>query len=239
MYRNAILASLSRDDLDLVEPDLEAVELPIRMQLERPGVPVEHVYFLESGIASRVAQVSGLQLEIGLIGHEGMSGMGLVLCAGLSPNELFIQAEGKGHRIAASAFCAATRRSPTILVACLRAVHVAWLQTAQTALANGRNTIEERLARWLLMTQDRLTGAELPLTHEFLSLMLGVHRPGVTLALHTLEGARLVRLKRSRISILNRPGLIEVAGRTYGPAEAEHARLFDMRDGGPANAELG
>jgi hypothetical protein len=97
---------------------------------------------------------------------------------------------------------------------------------AETAAANGIRTIEMRLARWLLMCQDRVGTAELSITHDFLSIMLGVQRPGVTLALHTLEGAHMIRNKRGRIVVLDRAKLQQVAGDSYGVPEAEFDRLF-------------
>jgi len=103
------------------------------------------------------------------------------------------------------------------------------LQTAQTALANGRCTIEERLARWLLMTQDRIRTDEIPLTHEFLSLMLGVRRPGVTVALQTLEGMRVIRNTRSLITVLDRKELEMIAGAVYTPPVAAEPRLRSVR----------
>jgi CRP-like cAMP-binding protein len=101
------------------------------------------------------------------------------------------------------------------------------IQTAQSALANGRYTIQERLARWLLMCHDRLEGDDLPITHEFLSLMLGVRRSGVTEALHVLEGVQIVRTKRGRVHILDRGRLEDLASGSYGLSEAEYARLIE------------
>jgi CRP-like cAMP-binding protein len=100
------------------------------------------------------------------------------------------------------------------------------VQVAQTAVANARTPAEERLARWLLMYHDRQDGDDLPVTHEFLSIMLGVRRPTVTVAIHTLEGAGLIRARRGHIRVIDRGRLEEAAGQTYGPAEAEYERLI-------------
>jgi CRP-like cAMP-binding protein len=118
--------------------------------------------------------------------------------------------------------------SPSLKALLLRWVQVLMIQTAQSALANGRYTIQERLARWLLMCHDRLDGDDLPLTHEFLSLMLGVRRSGVTEALHVLEGVKIVRTSRGRIHILDREKLEEIAGDCYGLSEAEYAKLIGL-----------
>jgi CRP-like cAMP-binding protein len=116
--------------------------------------------------------------------------------------------------------------SPALKALLLRWVHVSMIQTAQSALANGRYTIQERLARWLLMCHDRMDGDDLPLTHEFLSLMLGVRRSGVTEALHVLEGVDIVKAGRGTIRVLNRERLEEIAGGCYGLPEAEYNKLI-------------
>jgi len=108
----------------------------------------------------------------------------------------------------------------------LRFVQAFTVQVAQTALSNGSYTLEERLARWLLMCHDRVDGDVLSTTHEFLSIMLGVRRPGVTEALHILEGAHVIRAERGLVTVLDRAKLEQVAGESYGVAEAEYARLM-------------
>ncbi len=115
----------------------------------------------------------------------------------------------------------------------LRYAHLFQLQTAQTALSNGSYSLEERLARWMLMCHDRMDGDEFPITHEFLAFMLGVRRPGVTTTVHILEGAGMIKARRSRIQILDRAKLEEAAGESYGAAEAEYRRLIRSRCGLP------
>ena len=137
-----------------------------------------------------------------------------------------MQVEGRGYRIAAEALRRAIDTSASLRGLLLRYAHTFLVQTAQTALANAGAPAEERLARWLLMYHDRQDGDDLSVTHEFLSLMLGVRRPTVTVAIHTLEGAGLIRARRGRIRVLNRAGLEEAAGEAYGPAEAEYERLI-------------
>jgi CRP-like cAMP-binding protein len=121
----------------------------------------------------------------------------------------------------------ALNASPTLRIFLLKFVQTFMVQTAHTAIANGRATVEQRLARWLLMARDRLDGDELPLTHEFLALMLAVRRPGVTEALQKLEGRRLLRAERGRITICDRKGLEKIAGALYGAPEAELRRLLN------------
>jgi CRP-like cAMP-binding protein len=223
---NRLLARLSPDEVGLLGPHLEAVDLPVRQQLENRNKPIEHVYFVEHGFASVVANGTGRSIEVGLIGREGMTGLAVVLGTDRTPHDTFIQAAGDGQRISAAKLRSAMEQSPTLHRSFLRYGHAFVIQTAQTALANGRSKIEERLARWLLMAHDRLDGDEVPLTHEFLSVMLGVRRPGVTVALDLLEKQGLIRAKRGAVAILNRTGLRKISNGAYGAAEAELRRLF-------------
>ena len=210
----------------MLGPHLEAVDLPVRKQLENRNKAIEHVYFIEHGFASVVANGTGRSIEVGLIGREGMTGLAVVMGTDRSPHDTFIQAAGDAQRISAAALRSAMEQSPALHRFFLRYGHAFVIQTAQTALANGRSKIEERLARWLLMAQDRLDGDEVPLTHEFLSVMLGVRRPGVTVTLDLLEKQGLIRAKRGVVVILDRTGLRKISNGAYGAAEAEFQRLF-------------
>ena len=178
----------------LLKPDLEPVELPVRQVLEMPNKPIKHSYFIEYGLASIVAANKNKRLEVGLIGCEGVTGLPIILGNDRSPNETFMQVPGHGIRIAADKLRKAIAQSRSLERALLNFAHDFMNQTANTALANGTATLEERLARWLLMANDRLRGDEVPLTHEFLSLMLGVRRAGVTVGLHYLEQRALIRI---------------------------------------------
>ncbi len=213
---NHILSRLSRADYRLLEPHLEAIDLPVRWQLEERNKRVEHVYFPESGFASVVAN-GERNIEVGIIGREGMSGLSVVLGSDDRPaNETFIQSAGNGQRIAAGALRDAIGASVSLHQVMLRYAHTFLVQTSQTALANGRSKIEERLARWLLMAADRVEG-ELALTHEFLAIMLGVRRSGVTTALQELERSALIAHRRGFVTILDREGLEEQSNGTYTP----------------------
>ena len=222
--RNALLAAMSADDRAWIAERLEPIELELRDTIADAG-DGDGVVFPESGIISLIARTPDVKLEVGLAGREGAAGLAAMLGTGSAPLKSFVQLAGRGQHLGADAMAEAMER-PGIRSVMLAHVHVAYVQVTQTALANGRNTIEERLARWLLMVQDRQDGTDIRITHEFLSLMLGVHRPGVTLALHVLEGAGLLRSTRGLVTIRDRKALKEVAGQAYGVAEAEHARLF-------------
>lgn len=218
--QNLILSRLSAADLQLLEPDLEAVELPIRKVLERRQRRIDSVYFPESGFASVVANGADKRpIEVGIVGREGMTGLAVVLGSDRPDNDTYIQAAGQGQRMKASALRKALDRSPSLHRAMLHYVHSFLNQTTRTALANGRSKIEERLARWLLMADDRIDGGELLLTQEFLAIMLGVTRPGVTVAVKQLQLAGMITKKRSRIIILDRDALEAEANGTYVPAD--------------------
>jgi CRP-like cAMP-binding protein len=223
---NEILARLSRADFRLLEPHLEHVELPLRRRLEARNRRIDHVYFIESGFASVVANGSGRPTEVGMIGREGMSGLPVVMGTDRSPHETFMQAGGDGWCMRASNLRLRMQDSATMRMVFLQYAHVFSVQAAQTAFANGRGKIEERLARWLLMAHDRLLQKELPLTHEFLSMMLSVRRAGVTVALHLLQKRGLIQIGRSVIRIVDREGLLATSNGTYGVPEAEYRRVF-------------
>jgi CRP-like cAMP-binding protein len=224
--RNRLLATLTPDDFDLLQPDLEPVPLDFRHWLIEAGEPIQHVYFPEQGIVSILADTSQGRIEVGMIGPEGMAGLPVVLGIERSPHSYLVQAEGQAVRITAPELRTAMRHSPALHARLLRYAHARMVQTAQTAYANAGFTMEARLARWILMTDDRLEGDELPLTHDFLSMMLGVRRPGVTIAVQALEGNKLIRAKRGGITVLDRVRLEEVAGDAYGVSEAEYASVM-------------
>lgn len=196
--------------------------MPLREVLEAPDAPITHVYFPLSAVSSIVTGSGDDRIEVGLIGRDGMTGLSVLLGAESSPHECFIQIPGDGLRIAVAEFNRALDAEPALGKRCLLYARTFMLQTAQTAFANGRCTIEERLARWLLMCQDRLDGNDIRLTHEFLSLMLGVRRPGVTMALQTLEAAGLIHNTRACITIRDRPRLEEIAGPAYSGPVTRH-----------------
>jgi CRP-like cAMP-binding protein len=225
--RNRLLSTLPHDAFEAFRPKLKRVELELRQVLEEPNEPIPFVYFLEPGVASIVAiTAGGEQMEVGLFGAEGMSGQAVVNGNDRSPHRTFIQAAGQALRIESDEFRAAlTENAPLRRIVFLYS-QAQSVQVAFTALANGRYTIDERLARWLLMCHDRLDTDVMPVTHEFLAVMLGIRRAGVTTALHILEGAGIIKASRGRIQVLNRDELREGAGDCYGAPEAEYERLI-------------
>jgi CRP-like cAMP-binding protein len=218
---------MSRDDFRLLAPHLKAVDLPIRKQLELHNKKIDSVYFVESGLASVVANGQGdRSVEVGIIGREGMTGLSVLMGADRAPHDTFMQIAGNGQQIGADRLRYAMAESETLRRSLLLYGHTYVVQTARTALANARSKIEERLARWLLLAQDRSDGDDLRLTHEFLSMMLGVRRPGVTLAIQFLESRGVIRRVRGQISIVDREGLKKISNGAYGAPEAELMRMF-------------
>jgi CRP-like cAMP-binding protein len=216
--QNLILSRLSRDDLALIQPHLEPVDLPLRKVLGQANKKITAVYFPQSGIASVVVN-TGKPIEVGLIGREGMTGLALVFGGDRDNNETYMQAAGQGQRMRANDLRNVIERSRTLHSSLLRYAHAFLNQTTRTAVANGRSKIEERLARWLLMAQDRLGSPELPFTHEILAMMLGVRRPGVTVACQQLEREGVIARRRGRIVICNREKLEKLSNGTYAAAD--------------------
>ena len=219
-HQNLILSRLSRADFQLIEPHLEPANLPLLKVLERSGKPIKAIYFPDSGFASVVANGDSKHpIEVGLIGREGMTGLPVVLGGDRNDNETYMQAAGSGQCLPTSRLREAIKQSANLHHALLRYAHAFLNQTTRTAVANGRAKIEERLARWLLMAADRLDNGELPLTHEFLSMMLGVRRPGVTVAIQELERTDLISRRRGSIIILDRAALEKMSNGTYMAAD--------------------
>ncbi|WP_237478971.1 Crp/Fnr family transcriptional regulator [Lichenibacterium dinghuense] len=224
--RNRLLSMLTADDYNHLVPKLERVSLPAQTPIIRAHQPIEHVHFLESGIVTTVAHTDAGRIEVGIIGREGVVGLPAILGADSAPYTSQVQAEGAALRIATSDLSAALASRPSIFRPLGLFAHTLMIQLAQTAYANATFTIEARLARWVLMTQDRTDGDDLAMTHGFLSAMLGVRRPGVTVATHVLEGVGAIRAVRGRIVVRNRERLIHIAGSAYQVAEAEYARVM-------------
>jgi CRP-like cAMP-binding protein len=225
--KNQLLAALSPSDLALLRPHLSTMELKLLLKMETPNKPIEDIYFMDEGIASVVAvQGGGERIEIGVVGNEGATGCAVMLGNDRSPHSTYIQVAGVGQCMSADALRKAMKVSETLRTALLNYVQAFMVQTAHTAVANAHARLPERLARWLLMAHDRLDSNILPLTHEFLSLMLGVRRAGVTEAIQSLKRKNLVNAARGVIEVLDRKGIERIAGDFYGVPEQEYQRLL-------------
>ncbi len=216
--RNRILKGLSPEDFERLR--LEPVRLPVKLVLVEPHVPIAHLYFMEEGMTSITTDTSAGQIEVGMIGREGLvAASPVMLGVDQSLYCHFVQMPGEGLRIATEDLVAAVEQSPSLRLVLMRGVQALMDQMAQTAFANAVCTIEIRLARWLLMCRDRAEGDEMSLTHEILAKMLGVRRPGISVATQILEGRHLIKAKRGRITVLDRTGLQALAGESYGLGE--------------------
>jgi hypothetical protein len=224
---NKLLRSLSTSDRALLEPNLVPVSLLVRQDLEKPNQRIEDVFFIENAVVSVVAKPTReIEVEIGIIGCEGMTGGAVVAGSDRSPHHTYIQVAGHGQRIGVRELNCAMANSATLRPRFVIFAHAFGIQTAHTAVANARANLAPRLARWLLMAHDRVPGNRLILTHEFLSLMLASRRAGVTEALQALAAGELISTGRRDIKVLNRKGLERAAGGFYGVPEAEYRRMM-------------
>src|SRR5450432_2290044 len=206
--RNRLLRMIGLEDWHLVGPQLEAITLEERQVIEVPTKPIAHAYFLDIGVASVVAvDAEDHRIEVGVIGYEGVTGVPLIMGDDRAQHSTYMQIPGSGHRIAQEALCGAIAKSDGLRALMLKSAQGFMIQTAHTALANGRAKLEQRLARWLLMAHDRMTDDAVPLTHEFLAVMLGVRRAGVTVAIHSFEQRGFITTRRGELTVVNRPGL--------------------------------
>lgn len=225
--RNLLLSRLDPPDWALLQPHLERIPLSRGDVMIEESEPIQWVHFLEGGVASVVASDSGDPFEVGLIGREGFIGVPLLLGSDRTPERCFIQVDGStALRMAAEPFLAATGAHARLRNALLRFAQVQNIQVSRTASSNAGMELPQRLARWLLMCHDRIDSDAIGLTHDFISMMLGVRRSGVTVSLHTLEGMGLIAAKRGLVTILDRMRLEELAGDAYGRPEAEYRRLL-------------
>ncbi len=224
---NRLLSIMSAEDFARLVPSLERMMLPVRHVMGGKDEVMDHVYFPQTAVASLLAvSPDGNRVEAGLFGAEGMSGLPVLLAGGRSPHDSLIQVEGDALRMPAGAFADAAWASPTLMALMLRYAQASAVQVAHTALSNALHTINERLARWILMCHDRVPTDGIALTHEFMALMLGTRRSSVTLALQTLEGSGLIRSLRGQVVMRDRPALEEFAGDAYGAPETEYERLI-------------
>lgn len=218
---------MSQEDFTLLKSDLRPEILERRKPIENRDTPIERLYFPDQGIISVVAVAHRIEVEVGLIGCEGASGIAIVHGDDRSPHSTYVQVPGAGQSISAEAFKKAIRKSETLRTLLLRYAQAFMIQTNHTAIANAKAKIEERLARWLLMAHDRTLGNDIALTHEFLALMLGVRRPGVTDAIHALQKRALIHNKKpALVTVIDRVGLERAAGPYYGVPESEYKRLI-------------
>ncbi len=206
--RNHLLASLPPDCLQRLRPRLVPVTLPLRQELFAPEQTIEAVHFPESGLISLVAWLEdGMQAEVGIIGREGMLGLSLLSGETAAFCQAIVQMAGAGFRMTASDFRHEFDNNPPFRTMLLRYNEALQAQVMQTAACNGRHDLEQRLARWLLMAHDRAEDDLLPLTQDFMAMMLGVHRPSITVTAGILQRAGLIRYANGQVRVLDRAAL--------------------------------
>ena len=224
--RNLLLRALPGNLCAKLKEQLEPVGLPVGTFLVKANLDIDYVYFITSGIASETRRTSHGELELGVIGREGMSSLAILLETSRTPHDTYMQVGGSALRMPSKLLHDLFRQDENIRTLLLKYIQHRNIQTAETVIAAGRFNIKERTARWLLMCHDRLDTDLIPITHEFLGLMLGVRRAGVTDSLHLLEGVRSIRSTRGWIEIRDRAVLEDIAADSYGAPEAEYARLI-------------
>ena len=227
--RNALLLRVPKYDLDAMRSRLTLVQFVHGQILHEYDEQIEQVFFVEQGMISLVAEADssrGSGVEVGVVGSEGVVGAVAVLDpAAISFNRAIVQMAGYGLRISAADLRDVVVDSPALREGLGRSLQLIVAQSSQTAACNSRHTLLERCARWLLAAHDRADGDELPLTQEFMAVMLAVRRPGVTLAMGTLQAAGLIQQHRGRVTIIDRAGLEQAACDCHGRLTAFSARL--------------
>ena len=214
--QNLILLGLPADELSAVFKKLEFVELPTHSVLHDAGEPVTHAFFINSGLASVLNVMSdGKSVEVGLAGKEGFIGLPLVVGLSTSPTQVIMQVAGSAHQMTAADFKEALLHSPAMEKSLNRYAQSLGMQAIHVAACNRLHEVDERLARWLLMSQDRLGGDVVPLTQEFLAHMLGTRRASVTVAAGILQKAGMITYNRGSVRIDDRSGLEDAACECY------------------------
>jgi CRP-like cAMP-binding protein len=227
--RNSILRAIPEAEYNLLRPHLEPVDLPSQHILHEAGEKIEFAYFLNSGMASLVVLTSdGRSVEVAIVGKEGIVGTPLAVGLSRGPHRAVMQIAGSGVRIKSAVLGNTLRSAPETRLIWNRYVLIQGLQIAQIAACNRLHEIEQRLARWLLMCQDRVDSEMLLVTHEFLAQMLGTGRPSVSLAAGILQRSGWIENIRGAVTILNRAGLESASCECYLAM-----RRFDGGSGGP------
>jgi CRP-like cAMP-binding protein len=226
---NRLLGLLSPKDYGRLRPHLRRIPLKYRQSLYRAQKPLAFVYFIESGVGSLVNTLAnGQAAEVGTIGNEGIVGLPLLLEDDRAPTSVYVQVPGVGLQMKASLFKKELARSASMRTVMLRYAHALFNQVAQSAACNNFHTLQQRCCRWMLMTHDRMQSDEFLLTQEFLAMMLGVQRTGVSTAAGALQRAGLIRYRRGIVTILDRRGLKRRSCECYGISQREFDRLLGV-----------
>lgn len=236
--RNWLLRAVAFRDRAFLDSRFEFHTLSARTIVAESNQPIAYVYFPETAVLSVISHLEGGTVEVGTVGVEGMSGLPVLLGAGREPLQVICQIPGTAWRIKPAALLELFQGDAAISRLLLRYAHAFFMQVAQTAACNGAHSIEQRCARWLLMTHDRVGEAEFPVTHQFLAFMLGVRRAGVTVAMRALQRNGVVEYRRGNVRIADRAGLEAQSCECYETVRAHYARLLGTGTPGfrPASA---
>jgi CRP-like cAMP-binding protein len=227
---NRLLDAFPSAALERLEPDLEACDLTLGKELHAPGDTMEFTYFPTSGLISVVATMNdGASVEIGVAGSEGMFSVATILGDDAPSQRAMVQLPGKGFRVKARRFRREMQAEPAMHAMLLRYAMAMLNAVAQTAACNRLHNLEQRCARWLLAAHDRAGDDRFPLTHEFLAMMLGVRRPGVTLAAQSLQSAGLITYYHGMMTVLDRRGLERTSCECYRAIQDDFRRLMDEK----------
>ena len=225
--RSRLLAALPSDEFRRLEPKLRPVELPLKQTLYAPEQPIDAIYFVQSGMVSLLALLEdGNQLEVAVVGCEGACGIECVMGMATSTLHALIQLEGSALALDVGDAHDAFEKNVRLRQGLLRFALAQQSLIAQTAACNGRHELAQRLARWLLIVHDRVKDDRIGMTHEFMAMMLGVRRPGVTLAIGTLQKAGLIRHGSGYVDVLDRKGLEGAACECYEVVRLQYEKLL-------------
>ena len=224
---NRLIAALPRRSQRRLLASCEQVDLQFAAVVCVEGKPLEDVYFPTDSVISLVAVLAdGARLEVGIIGNEGMLGTSILLGVNVSPQRAIVQGSGQALRMSAVAFRRHCKQDIDLRDVMNRYVHVLMEQLAQTAACTRYHELESRLARWLLMTRERVGDNHFNLTHEFLAYMLGVRRAGVTHAARSLNARGLIDYRRGAITILDPARLQKASCPCYARGNRIYARTL-------------
>ena len=219
---NRLLAQLPRNEYKRLLPMLKTVDLALGEALYESGGAIKYVYFPNDSIISLISELSETSwLEVGMVGNEGMAGLSIFMGVGFSSTRALVQGSGTAMRMSSAAVRTEASRMGSLHRLLHRYSHSLLIQVSQSSVCNRFHLVDARLARWLLMTTDRLGAEEFPLTQEFLSSMLGVRREGVSRAASALQAAKLIHYSRGVITLLNRRGLEAKSCQCYAIIKAE------------------
>jgi CRP-like cAMP-binding protein len=223
---NLILLSTSDSDYSALRPHLEYASLPNHLVLHEGGGKLDFVYFPNRGLISLVVVMKdGKTAEAGIVGNEGLTGTPAAVGLSRSPLQAIVQITGDGFRVGVAALQKTLESTSQLRLMLSRYAVVQGMQVAQTAACNRLHAVGQRLARWLLMTQDRVDSESLPITHDFLATMLGTDRPSVSLAAGVLQKKKLIEYTRGAVKIVNRKKLEDSACECYGITQQYNGEL--------------